>query len=70
MNYLLAKKQVKSKYDTTPLSNDVEQINIMDMFDAFNYCYIALIDINNEAYLTDFANNLEDINTFKKRTLP
>mgnify|MGYP001624334280 CR=1 FL=1 len=62
MEFETAKKEIKTKYKTNTITNDVEQIFIPKLLDEYNLYFIVLKNSSKGAYLTDYAKNCETLN--------
>lgn len=61
MEYIKAKQQIEEKYKTREISLDCLEIETNEMLDDYNFCFVALKDYKGYALLTDYANNLQEI---------
>ena len=59
MNYIEAKSEIKTKYKTRTISNDVEQIVINKLLDDYNLYFVVLKQESDGVYLTDYAKNCD-----------
>ena len=61
MEFKQAIKNIEKEYKIRWASSTCVQIDTDQFLDAFNYCFVSILDEDGRALITDFADNMEVI---------
>lgn len=66
MKFEDALDELKQSFNLRKVKEDVYQIRINRFLNEFNYCYLALKNIDGTAYLTDYGDTCDLVDTDEK----
>ena len=66
MDFVKCYEQVKDKYTITSKSSDMFCIDTDAMISDYDYVFVAIKNVNNNAVICDYANNLQSISLDKE----